>query len=112
MLKRGLRLAAILGFLSVLILSGSFPGVGVIASAQQDISAIVERVRPAVVEIVTDKGQGSGFIITSDGAVLTAYHVVRGASSIEARLPNGSSYRATVGSMMRRMTVGAAIWPC
>ena len=96
MFKCGLRLAAILGFLSVLTLSGSLPGVGLFASAQQDISAIVERVRPAVVEIVTDRGQGSGVIITSDGAILTAYHVVKGASRIEVRLSNGSSYRANV----------------
>lgn len=80
----------------VLTLSGSLLKTGVTASAQQDISEFVERVRPAVVKIVTDKGQGSGFIITSDGSILTAYHVVKEASRIEVRLSNGSSYRATV----------------
>jgi hypothetical protein len=36
--------------------------------------------------------QGSGFIVSSDGKVVTNYHVIQGASSAEIRLPDGASY--------------------
>lgn len=39
---------------------------------------------------------GSGFIITEDGYVVTNYHVVSGASSVEVTLYNGDTYDATV----------------
>ena len=39
---------------------------------------------------------GSGFVITEDGYVVTNYHVVSGASSVEVTLYNGDTYDATV----------------
>lgn len=39
---------------------------------------------------------GSGFIITEDGYVVTNYHVVSGASSVQVTLYNGDAYDATV----------------
>ena len=39
---------------------------------------------------------GSGFIITEDGYVVTNYHVVSGASSVQVTLYNGDTYDATV----------------
>lgn len=39
---------------------------------------------------------GSGFIITEDGYVVTNYHVVSGASSVEVTLYNGDTYDAAV----------------
>lgn len=44
----------LLGILLAAIIVGS---AGMVASTQADISAIVERVKPAVVEIETDEGQ-------------------------------------------------------
>ncbi len=39
---------------------------------------------------------GSGFIITSDGYIVTNHHVISGASSIKVTLYNGDSYDATL----------------
>jgi tetratricopeptide (TPR) repeat protein len=37
-------------------------------------------------------GQGSGFFVTSTGILATNYHVIKGATSIVARLPTGAIY--------------------
>jgi S1-C subfamily serine protease len=41
-------------------------------------------------------GAGTGMVLTADGEVLTNNHVVRGAWKIEAQVPGGASYTATV----------------
>jgi putative serine protease PepD len=42
------------------------------------------------------QAQGSGFVIDSDGHIVTNEHVVDGASSVSVRFWNGDSYKATV----------------
>jgi serine protease Do len=41
-------------------------------------------------------GAGSGFIITEDGYVVTNYHVIDGATSIQVTLNNGETYDASL----------------
>ena len=50
----------------------------------------------SVVLIDTDTGSGSGFIITADGYVVTNYHVVEGAKSIEVVLFDNGDYPASL----------------
>lgn len=58
---------------------------------------MVEDVSPAVVQIATSDGaSGSGFIVDSDGRVVTNAHVVQGFSSVEVRLVSGQSYTGRV----------------
>jgi Trypsin-like peptidase domain len=49
----------------------------------------------ALIETFDEEGhpleQGSGFIVSSDGAVLTNYHVIRGASRAEAKFGDGTT---------------------
>src|SRR5262245_62609133 len=40
-------------------------------------------------------GQGSGFIVSSQGAVVTNLHVVQGASSLRVKLPGGDAYKTS-----------------
>jgi len=45
---------------------------------------------------VPEQGQGSGFIIDTEGHILTNYHVVGDSSQLEVTLHNKKTYKATV----------------
>jgi S1-C subfamily serine protease len=51
--------------------------------ANNSVERVVERVLPAVVNVVAGGGEGTGFIIREDGVIVTNYHVVEGASSVK-----------------------------
>lgn len=73
----------------------------------------VEKIEPSVVSVVTTfqtqdifgyavgegEGGGSGFVITSDGYVLTNKHVVEGQSSVKVVTYDGQEHDATVASV-------------
>lgn len=69
-------------------------------AAQPDPSAVVERVKPAVVLIITlDRwgdlnSLGSGFLISPEGWILTNAHVLQGAAAVGVRFGDGSIYIA------------------
>ena len=47
-------------------------------------------------QIVENAASGSGFIITSDGYIVTNYHVIEGANTVKVTLHNGETYDAEV----------------
>ncbi len=54
------------------------------ASTGEDFSGIIENSVKAVVTIKTDVGQGTGFIITDDGYIVTNAHLLSGGKTIES----------------------------
>jgi|WetSurSiteA1Bulk_404760.scaffolds.fasta_scaffold03087_2 S1-C subfamily serine protease len=46
--------------------------------------------------VVTDGGTGSGCILDTEGNILTNYHVIESAESLEVSLPDHTKYRAKV----------------
>src|SRR5215469_16178305 len=68
---------------------------------QKNIGAVVNITSRAMAfdffyGLVPQEGQGSGFIIDKDGHVLTNYHVIADARTVEVTLHNRKKYRATV----------------
>ncbi len=51
------------------------------ASTSADFSGIIESSIPAVITIITDISQGSGFIISEEGYVVTNAHILEGISA-------------------------------
>jgi S1-C subfamily serine protease len=66
------------------------------------VAAAVERVAPSVLHVAVRRrdrrsgGQGSGVVFTPDGYALTNSHVVAGAASLTASLPDGREVEATL----------------
>lgn len=58
------------------------------------VTGAVDLVSSAVVRIDTDRGGGSGVVLSPDGLILTNDHVVERARRLQAILPDGRSARA------------------
>jgi len=75
------------------------------ATASADFSEIFEDSVKGVVTVLTDVSQGSGFIVTSDGFVITNYHVVDGASAAAVKTYSGESYSVSLVGYNKNLDV-------
>ena len=68
--------------------------------AQQEVLVtLYENVNPGTVAIFTATGQGSGFVYDAQGHVVTNYHVVEGATTVEVRFTSGyMAYGTVIGT--------------
>ncbi|MDY7101642.1 MAG: trypsin-like peptidase domain-containing protein [Actinomycetota bacterium] len=63
----------------------------------EPVAAVAEAVAPAVVQIETSLGLGSGFVYDPAGLILTAAHVVQGGGElVEVRLADGRLFQGRV----------------
>ena len=69
-------------------------------AAQGDVLvALFDRVSPGTVAIITDNGQGSGFVYDAQGNIVTNYHVIESAKIVEVRFTSGfMAYGTVVGT--------------
>jgi 2-alkenal reductase len=59
------------------------------ALMQEPLVALFDNVSRGTVAIVTNQGQGSGFVYDKQGHVVTNYHVIEDATSVEVRFTSG-----------------------
>jgi hypothetical protein len=63
-------------------------------SAVYDCSKLYEKAIPAVVQVQTDDGTGSGFLISDDGHIATNFHVIRDSKYLAVQFPDGRKVKA------------------
>jgi len=92
---------AVLVVLAVIVNHRVRTGANVLTSltfTRLSTAQIAERATPSVVVVENSNEdgqkaeQGSGYVYSTDGTVITNYHVVRGASSVTVRSATGESY--------------------
>jgi serine protease Do len=68
-----------------------------------DLKTHIELIRAAVATVTANKGTGSGFVISEDGTVVTAEHVVSGSKFVKAKMSSGKEcYGEVVASNKQR----------
>src|SRR5205085_2030544 len=61
-----------------------------------DYSTLYEVASPAVVQVTTDDGSGSGFLVTPFGHIATNFHVIRNSRYLAVQFPDGRKVKAAV----------------
>jgi len=78
-------------------LSGELKDVsGEISQSVINIGELYEEAKSGVVEIYTEESWGSGFVFDSQGYIVTNYHVVKGASTVDVVLHDGTTFKASI----------------
>jgi len=75
------------------------------ATADPSVSAIYQRVRPSVVVVRANDELGTGVVVADDGTIVTANHVVAGATKITVRFLDGTTTEAAVASASRKLDI-------
>jgi len=99
-------------FLTVLCFAGMLTGsasadLASLTARQQKLDAALDKVSPALVSVEDGFGAGSGIVVSGDGIVLTASHVVdthrrnRPNPRLKVVFPDGSRYQAKLLGMNR-----------
>ncbi len=69
------------------------------AAQQERLVALYEHASVGTVAIITDQGQGSGFVYDKQGHVVTNFHVIEDARNVEVRFNSGfMAYGTVIGT--------------
>jgi S1-C subfamily serine protease len=79
------------------------------ATAHPTVPEIYQRVRPSVVIVRAGGALGTGVIVTSNGTILTANHVIAGNSDITVAFADGTMVRAAVVSVNPKQDIATLI---
>jgi putative serine protease PepD len=78
------------------------PAAAAVGARQQgDVAAIYRAASPAVVSVRTGGGSGTGFVVDTDGTIVTNAHVVGYASEVQVQFADERTARATVQGVDR-----------
>ena len=72
------------------------PVVAPVASALPSLSDVMSNALPSVVQVITETGAGTGFIVNEQGLVVTNRHVVAEGGDIWVNLATGMQYPASL----------------
>src|SRR3954469_11944672 len=61
-----------------------------------DFSSLYEAASPAIVQVSTDDGSGSGFLVSPFGHIATNYHVIRNTRYLAVQFHDGRKVKADV----------------
>jgi putative serine protease PepD len=75
------------------------------AAASLTVPAIYQRVAPSVVTVRAGRGFGTGVIVADEGTIITADHVIAGASAITVTFADGTVTQATVLSADKKLDI-------
>ena len=67
-----------------------------VPSATPTLVQLIRNVQGGVVQVITLSGTGSGFVMDSDGRVVTNHHVVEDNRNVTVRMFDGKEYQAAV----------------
>lgn len=125
--KVNCRRLAILMALITLLLGWQRPAVATpptedlaeLKRVQAKVAEVVARVMPACVSISDGVGAGSGVIVSADGLILTAGHVMTESPVYEIILPSGQTVKARPlgrnldidAGMLQIITASSTAWP-
>ena len=69
------------------------------AAQQERLVALYEHASVGTVAIITDQGQGSGFVYDKEGHIVTNFHVIEDAKNVEVRFNSGfMAYGTVIGT--------------
>ncbi|MDO8753372.1 MAG: trypsin-like peptidase domain-containing protein [Anaerolineales bacterium] len=69
------------------------------AAQQESLVALYEQASAGTVAIITDQGQGSGFVYDKNGHIVTNFHVIEDAKNVEVRFNSGfMAYGTVIGT--------------
>lgn len=77
-----------------------------------DLKSNIETIRKAVATVTANRGSGSGFVISPDGLLITAEHVISGSRLVKVNIASGKECYGEVTSASKQRDVALVRLDC